>query len=258
MAGLIDTHAHLYEPDYEKDFDAFANELRQNGVEAVVCVGCEIATSKRTLEIAHKYPFIFAEVGFHPCDVGEITDDDWEKMKEMIADPRVVAVGEIGLDYHWDNVPRDIQKKWFIRQLDYANEIDLPVVIHSRKATQDLIEILKEHTPKKGVLHCFSESKETLKEIVKLGLSISMGGVVTFKNARKAVECIEVVPLDRLMLETDCPYLTPEPFRGKLNRPDYTIYTAEKIAEIRGMTTEEIIEITNKNAKEMFGLGEKL
>ncbi len=254
MTGLIDTHAHLYEPDYAKDFDTFAKEMQKNGIEAVVCVGCEIATSKRTLELAEKYPFIYAEVGFHPCDVGEITDADWEQMKTLIAHPKVVAVGEIGLDYYWDSVPRDIQKKWFKTQLEYAMQIDKPVVIHSRDATNDLLEILKEYRPKKAVLHCFSGSVETLKEIVKLGLSISMGGVVTFKNARKAVECIKAVPLDRLMLETDCPFLTPEPFRGKLNRPDYTIYTAQKIAELRGMDTQEIIDITNKNAKLMFNI----
>ena len=252
--GLIDTHAHLYEPEYVENMDTLMEELRQNGMENVICVGCEIATSKRTLEIAEKYDFVYAAVGFHPCDVGEITDGMWDEMKKMMAHPKVRAVGEIGLDYYWDKVPRDIQKQWFIKQLDYANEIGLPVAIHTRDATLDTLEILKEHTPKKGVLHCYSGSAETLKEVVKLGLYISMGGVVTFKNARRAVESIESVPLERLMLETDCPYLAPEPFRGKLNRPDYTLYTARKIAELRGMTEQEIIDITTKNAKQFFNI----
>ncbi len=253
MTGLIDTHAHLYEPEYADSFDAFANELTQNGVEKVICVGCNIETSKQTIEIANKYPFIYAEVGFHPCDVANITEDMWRQMKDLIACDKVVALGEIGLDYHWDSAPRDVQKEWFARQLDYANEAGLPAVIHSRDAMQDTIDILKAHPVQKGVIHCFSGSAESMQEILNLGYSISMGGVVTFKNARRALECIEQVPLDRLMLETDCPYLAPEPFRGKLNRPDYTRYIAQKIADIRGMKFEEIVDITNQNAKRMFG-----
>ena len=148
--GLIDTHAHLYEPEYVENMDALMGELRQNGMENVICVGCEIATSERTLEIADKYDFVYAAVGFHPCDVGEITDEMWEKMKKLMAHPKVKAVGEIGLDYYWDKVPRDIQKHWFIKQLDYANEIGLPVAIHTRDATMDTMEILREHTPKRA------------------------------------------------------------------------------------------------------------
>ncbi len=252
--GLFDTHAHLYEQDYMSDFDGFAKELLQNGVENVICVGCNIESVKQSIELAQKYDFIYAEAGFHPCDCKDITEHDFEIMKQLTKHKKVVAVGEIGLDYHWDNVPRDIQRYWFEKQIDFANEIGLPVVIHSREATADTLDVLKLHTPKKAVFHCFSGSVETLNEVVKMGMSISLGGVVTFKNAKNAVDCAKQVPSDRLMLETDCPYLTPEPFRGKLNRPDYTRFIAQKIADIRGVEYDEIVKITRQNAKNMFGV----
>ncbi len=254
MTGLIDTHAHLYEPCYMENTDEFMTELKQNGVEKVVCVGCELKTSEQTLALADKYDFIYAEVGFHPCDTKDVTEEDWQQMKKLLSHPKVVALGEIGLDYYWENSPREKQIFWFERQLDYAYEIGLPVVIHSRDATAQTIEILKKHKIHKGVFHCYSGSKETLKELVKMGFSISLGGVVTFKNARRAVECAEAVPLDRLMLETDCPFMAPEPHRGKTNRPDYTMYVAEKIGALRDMTGQQIADITRENAIKFFNL----
>ncbi|MBQ8606337.1 MAG: TatD family hydrolase [Clostridia bacterium] len=254
MTGLIDTHAHLYEPCYMENTDEFMAELKANGVEKVVCVGCELKTSKQTLALADKYDFIYAEVGFHPCDTKDVTEEDWEQMKKLLAHPKVVALGEIGLDYYWENSPRDKQLYWFEKQLDYAYEAGLPVVIHSRDAMAQTIDILKKHKIHRGVFHCYSGSKETLKELVKMGFSISLGGVITFKNARRAVECAQVVPLDRLMLETDCPFMAPEPHRGKTNRPDYTMYVAEKIGELRGMSAQEIADITRENAIKFFGL----
>jgi TatD DNase family protein len=234
--------------------DEFIAELKENGVEKIVCVGCELKTSEQTLALADKYDCIYAEVGFHPCDTKDVTEADWENMKKLLAHPKVVALGEIGLDYYWENSPRDKQLYWFEKQLDYAYEIGLPVVIHSRDAMAQTIEILKQHKIHKGVFHCYSGSKETLKELVKMGFSISLGGVVTFKNARRAVECAEAIPLDRLMLETDCPFMAPEPHRGKTNRPDYTMYVAEKIGEIRGMSGQEIADITRENAIKFFNL----
>lgn len=254
MTGLIDTHAHLYESQYDGILDSLIEEMSQNGIDKIICVGCNIKTTEQSIAIAQKYPHIYAEAGFHPCDTGDITDEKWERMKELARHPKIVAIGEIGLDYHWDNVPRDMQKYWFAKQIDFANEIGLPVVIHSREATLDTMTVLKDHTPKSGVFHCFSGSVETLKEVIDMGLSISLGGVVTFKNAKNAVECASEVPLDRLLLETDCPYLAPEPYRGKLNRPDYTMYVAEKIGQIRGMSGQEIADITAENAKRMFDL----
>ncbi len=252
--GLFDTHAHLYESVYLENLDNIMSELTQNGIENVICVGCNIKTTKDSIAISEKYPFVYAEAGFHPCDTGNITDDMWEEMKLLSQHKKVVAIGEIGLDYHWDNVPRDTQKYWFSKQLDYANDMGLPVVIHSREATLDTLEILNQHPVKKGVFHCYSGSVETLKTVMDMGLSISLGGVVTFKNAKNAQECAKVVPLDRLMLETDCPYLAPEPFRGKTNRPDYTIYVAQKIAQLRDMSVQDIIDITRHNAKQMFNI----
>lgn len=254
MTGLIDTHAHLYEPVYAENTDTLMKELRENGIEKLICVGCEIPTSKRCLELADSYDFIYAAVGFHPCDTADIKEDEWEQMKKLSEHPKVVAIGEIGLDYYWDRAPHDIQREWFERQLDFAYERGLPVAIHTRDAIAETIDILKNHKIHNGVFHCYSGSKETLKEIVKMGFSISLGGVVTFKNARRAVECAESVPLDRLMLETDCPYLAPEPFRGKTNRPDYTRFVAEKIGEIRGMSGQEIADITRENAIKFFNL----
>lgn len=254
MTGLVDTHCHLYEPDYDGIRDGLIAELKNNGVSKLICVGCNLKTTEQSIALAEKYDFIYAQAGFHPCDTADISDDMWRKMQGYAAHPRVVAVGEIGLDYHWDNSPRDRQKYWFGRQIDFANDIGLPVVIHSREATADTLEILKNHRPSKGVFHCFSGSVETLCEVIDMGLSISLGGVVTFKNAKNAVACAKSVPLDRLMLETDCPYLAPEPFRGKLNRPDYTVYVAEKIAQLRGMDTQDIIDITRNNAENMFNI----
>lgn len=252
MTGLIDTHCHLYEPDFDGIRDELIEQLPENGVSKLICVGCNIKTTEQSIALAEKYDFIFAEAGFHPCDTADITDCMWERMQELAAHPKVVAIGEIGLDYHWDSSPREKQKYWFQKQIEFADSIGLPIVIHSRDATADTLDILKKCPSKRGVFHCFSGSVETMREVMEMGLSVSIGGVVTFKNAKNAVECVKNVPLDRLMLETDCPYLAPEPFRGRLNRPDYTLYVAQKIAELRSMDTQEIIDITKKNAEAMF------
>ena len=254
MTGLIDTHCHLYEPDYDGFRDELIMQLPQNGVAKAICVGCNIETTLQSIELAEKYDFIFAQAGFHPCDTADINLEMWQQMQQLARHPKVVAVGEIGLDYHWDSSPRDTQKYWFAKQIDFANDIGLPVVIHSRDATADTLSTVREHTPKKGVFHCFSGSPETMKQVLDMGLSVSLGRAVTFKNAKNAVECARQIPLDRLLLETDCPYLAPEPFRGKLNRPDYTLYVAQKIAQLRDMQTQQIIDITAKNAERMFNI----
>ncbi len=254
MKGLIDTHCHLFEPVYDDVRDGLMEQMRQNGLYKLICVGCEPETVKQSIALAEKYEYVYVEAGFHPCDTADISDSMWEQMKKLIAHPKVVAVGEIGLDYHWESSPRDKQKYWFEKQLAYANEAGLPIVIHSRDAMEDTLEIIRKNPPPRGVFHCFSGSVETLREILKMNFSISLGGVVTFSNARRVVECAKAVPEDRLMLETDSPYLTPAPHRGKVNRPDYTRFVAEKIAEIRGVTTDEVIEFTTRNAEQMFGI----
>lgn len=254
MTGLIDVHCHLYEPDYDGIRDTLIEQLRENGVEKVICSGCNIKTTEQSLALAEKYDFIYATAGFHPCDTADISDDMWKRMQQLAAHDKTVAIGEIGLDYHWDDSPRDKQRYWFEKQIEFANALGKPVVIHSRDATADTLELLRKTPPERGLMHCFSGSVETLREVLQLGLSISLGGVVTFKNAKNAVDCAKAVPADRLMLETDCPYLAPEPYRGKTNRPDYTRFVAEKIAQLRGADVQTIIDTTRENALKMFDM----
>ena len=259
---LFDSHAHYDDAKFDEDRHTLLPSLNEMGVGYIVDVGCSFRSIPQAMYLAEKYDFIYFSAGFHPCDTQDAEDngenETLDYLRSVLSHEKCVAIGEIGLDYYWDDVPRDIQKKWFRLQLDLARETGMPVVIHDRDAHGDTMDILREYKDVCGILHSFSGSPEMAKELIKNGWYISFSGVLTFKNAARLPEVAAMVPIDRMLIETDCPYLTPEPFRGKLNRPDYTIYTAEKIAEIRGMTTEEIIEITNKNAKEMFGLGEKL
>lgn len=198
---------------------------------------------------------MYAAVGVHPDEVGALNEETFARMKELFAKPKVVAVGEIGLDYYWDNEAHDLQKKWFIRQLELARELDLPVLIHSREAAADTMEIMKQYGQGlNGVIHCYSYSKEMAREYVDMGYYIGVGGVVTFKNARKLKETVEEIPLSSILLETDCPYLAPEPNRGKRNSSLNLIYVAEKIAEIKGVTCEEVIAQTEANARKMYRL----
>lgn len=198
---------------------------------------------------------MYAAVGVHPDEVGSLDEEKFAHMKELLTNEKVVAVGEIGLDYYWDNESHDTQKKWFIRQLELARELNLPVNIHSREAAQDTMEIVKEHGRSlKGVIHCFSYSKEMALEYVKLGYYIGVGGVVTFKNAKRLKDTVEAVPLTAVVLETDCPYLAPEPYRGRRNNSTYIKYMAEEIARIKGVTGEEVVRQTEANARSLYRL----
>jgi TatD DNase family protein len=203
--------------------------------------------------LAQAYPHVYAAVGLHPDEVGVLDEEHMAILKEQCRQEKVVAVGEIGLDYYWDNESHEIQKKWFIRQLKLAREMNLPVIIHSRDAAEDTLQIMKAHAQGlRGVIHCFSYSKELAEEYVKMGFHIGVGGVVTFKNGRKLKEVVEAIPLSRILLETDCPYLAPEPYRGKRNQSSYLTYVAKAIAEIKGVTCEEVVAQTEQNAKELF------
>ena len=205
------------------------------------------------VELAHKYPFIYAAVGMHPDEVGDLNDERFEYLKSQCQKEKVVAVGEIGLDYYWDNESHDVQKKWFIKQLELARELDLPVIIHSRDAAADTLEIMKEYGQGlRGVIHCFSYSVELAREYVKMGFHIGIGGVVTFKNGRKLKEIAEEIPLDRILLATDCPYLAPVPFRGKRNCSAYISYVAQEIANLKGISYEEVVAQTEQNGKRLF------
>lgn len=252
--NIFDVHAHYDDEKFDEDREELLSSLPSLGVKAVVNASVDLATAKRAIEFTEKYPFMYAAVGIHPENLEGLEDNYLKVLGDLYENnKKVVAIGEIGLDYYWD-IPKEPQLKVFEDQLKLSIELDAPVVIHDREAHADTMRILKKYTPKKVLLHCYSGSKEMLKEVLKLGAFISMGGVVTFKNARVPVEVAEAVPLDRLFLETDCPYLSPVPFRGKRNSSEKIAFTAEKIAEIKGMEPQQLIDITTKNACEFFGI----
>ena len=252
---LFDTHAHYDDERFDEDRDTLLASMPENNVGLILNPGCDVESSRKAVSYANKYPFVYAAVGIHPDEVGSLNEETFAQMKELFKEEKVVAVGEIGLDYYWDNEPREVQKKWFIRQLELARELDLPVLIHSREAAADPMEIMKEHAKGlSGVIHCYSYSKEMAQEYIKMGFYIGVGGVVTFKNAKKLKEVVENIPLTSIVLETDCPYMAPEPNRGKRNNSAYIRYVAEKIAELKGITYEEVVEQTEKNARDMYRL----
>ncbi|MDR7857599.1 TatD family hydrolase [Tissierella sp.] len=253
---IIDSHAHLDDRRFDNDREMIIKNLKGNGVELVINIGADLQTSIASVSLAEKYDNIYAAIGVHPHSAKEMDYSTIEILKSFAKREKVVAIGEIGLDFHYDNSPRDVQRKWFKEQLKLAKEVDLPVVIHTREANQETFDILKEAQDGslRGVLHCYSGSVEMALEYIKLGFYISLGGPVTFNNAKVAKEVAKAVPLDKLLIETDCPYLTPVPYRGKRNEPIFVKYVAETIAEIRGITIEELGEATNRNTKKLFGI----
>lgn len=253
--NIFDTHAHYDDERFNEDRDELLSSLFKGSVSHIVGCGCDLKSSLATIALAEKYPNFFAAVGVHAHEAADCTDEDLAKISALYSHEKVVAVGEIGLDYHYDFSPRDRQIEVFTQQIKLANELGLPIIIHDREAHEDTLNILKELRPR-GVVHCFSGSREMAEEIVKLGLYIGLGGAVTFKNARRPVEVAEYLPLDRLLLETDAPYMTPVPFRGKRCDSAHIAYTAEKIAEVKGMDVQELIDACNENAKKLFGINQ--
>ncbi len=250
---IFDTHAHYDDEQFNEDRDKLLSSMPAWGVSAIVNVSASLDSCWKVVEMAHRYPFMYAAVGVHPDEVGALNEKSFGLMRELFEDDKVVAVGEIGLDYHWDTEPREVQKKWFIRQLELAGELRLPVNIHSRDASEDTFQIVKEHGKRlKGIIHCFSGSKELALEYVKLGFHIGVGGVVTFKNGRKLKQVVEEIPLESIVLETDCPYLAPEPYRGRRNHSAYLKYVAEEIAALKGLTAEEVIKKTEETARSIY------
>ena len=250
---IFDSHAHYDSQQFDEDREELLLSMEANGVGTIVNAGASWDSVTEVVELAQKYPFMYAAVGVHPDEVGALDDERFEYMKVQCKKDKVVAVGEIGLDYYWDNESHDVQKKWFIKQLELARELDLPVIIHSRDAAADTLEIMKEYGQGlRGVIHCFSYSIELAREYVKMGYHIGIGGVVTFKNGRKLKEIAAEIPLERILLETDCPYLAPVPFRGKRNDSHYISYVAQEIAELKGISYEEVVAQTEKNGKELF------
>lgn len=252
--SIFESHAHYDDDQFDVDRDMLLTSLPERGIETVVNIGASLESCKRTLEIAKQYKHVYAAIGVHPDEVGSLNEETFEWLKKQFGEEKVVAVGEIGLDYYWDKESREIQKKWFIAQLHLAKELDLPVVIHSREATEETLNIMKEYGQGKGVIHCFSGSVEIAREYVKMGYYLGVGGVVTFKNSRVLKEVVEAMPLSSLVLETDCPYLAPVPNRGKRNDSTMLQYVAQEIAQIKGITYEEVVEVTRKNGKELYGI----
>lgn len=254
MMRLFDTHAHLLSERFDEDREAVIMRLPQQGVIGLIEVGTTVADSEKAVRLAEQTGFIYAAAGVHPHEAVEMESGYIDGLRTLAMHPKVVAIGEIGLDYHYDFSPRDVQREVFGRQLELARALERPVIIHMREATQDTLAILREHKETRGVMHCFSGSAETAELCLELGLHISFTGSVTFKNARKVVEAAAVVPMDRLMAETDCPYLSPEPVRGRRNDPSNVRLVLEKLAEIKGVKPEELAETNIRNAKELFGI----
>ena len=253
MNNIFDSHAHYDSEAFDADRKELLGTLKNQGVVGVVNCGSDMASSLKSLELADEFDFIYAACGIHPHEAEGCKQGYLPVLKKLCLEEKCVAVGEIGLDYHYDFSPREIQKQVFEQQIVLAKELDLPVIVHDREAHEDTFELLKRYKPK-GVVHCFSGSAEMAKEIVKLGMYIGLGGAVTFKNARKPREVAAVVPSDRLLIETDCPYMTPVPHRGKRCDSTYIPFTAEVIAEVRGTTAQEILDLTRVNANSLFGL----
>lgn len=253
---IFDTHAHYDDEQFDIDREELLSSMKDAGISRIVDVGASIATTKKALELAHRYDFMYAAVGVHPSEVEELNDSSIELLKNLSMDEKCVAIGEIGLDYHWPEPSPELQKVWFKKQLGLARERNLPVIIHSRDAAFDTVEIMREEHAVDigGVVHCFSYSREVARQCLDMGFYIGVGGVLTFKNARKLVEVVEDTPMDRILLETDCPYLAPEPYRGKRNSSLYLPYVVQKMAELKGITTEEVIRITEENARKMYRL----
>ena len=250
---LFDTHAHMDDGAFDTDRRELLSALQGQGVALVMNPGCSLASSRNADALSRQYDFVYAAVGSHPDAADEVNEDVLEEYRKLCKlNPKIKAIGEIGLDYHYEDIPRELQLKAFRAQMALAAELDLPVIVHERDAHADGMAVVEEFPTVKGVFHCYSGSAEMAKELVKRGWYIGFTGVLTFKNARKAVEVASQIPMERLVLETDCPYMAPEPFRGKRNHPGYLYRMAEKLAEIRGLSVEEIHRITTENGRKLY------
>ncbi len=253
---LFDTHAHLDDRAFDSDREELLAALPEQGLALVMNPGCSLASSKNAVALAEKYPYIYAAVGSHPDAADEVSDAVVEEYRRLCRHPKVKAIGEIGLDYHYEDIPRDIQRAAFRRQMALAQELNLPVIVHEREAHEDGMAVVREFPNVKGVFHCYSGSPEMARQLVELGWYIGFTGVLTFKNARRAVETAVSIPLERIVLETDCPYMSPEPFRGKRNDPGKLYRMAQRLAELRGLDVEDVSRITTENGKRLYRIEE--
>ncbi len=253
VSGIFDSHAHYDDERFRDDLPDVLSHLTQNGVCAVLNVGCDEQSCLSTISLAKQIPWFYAAVGIHPHAADELSEHWMDTLMPLFSEEKVVALGEIGLDYHWDTPDRESQRALFEAQLQLAQQVNLPVIIHSRDACADTMELLHKYNPR-GVVHCFSGSAETAKEVVNMGMYVGFTGVVTFPNARKTFEAVRAVPMERLLLETDCPYMAPVPFRGKRTTSDMIQYTAQAIAEQKGLSAQEVIDIARENTCRLFGI----
>lgn len=253
---IFDTHAHYDDEAFDEDRDVLLSGMKEAGVEYIVNVGASMASSKRSMELSEKYPFVYAAVGVHPDEVGELDEEKLAQLKKWSAHTRVKAIGEIGLDYYWDKESHELQKIWFMRQMELAHEMKLPIIVHSREAAKDTLDMVRAAQPLElaGIIHCYSYSVEQAKEYLNMGYYLGIGGVLTFKNARKLKEVAAYAPLSQIVLETDCPYLAPVPYRGKRNDSSKIAYVAEELAAIKQVSVEEVLHITNENGRKLYGV----
>jgi len=256
---IFDTHTHYDDDQFDEDRDSLLLSLRENGIGAIANMGASMRGAKDSVALAKQYPFVYAAVGIHPDHAKDLNEEEFAVLKQLAAEEKVVAIGEIGLDYYWDSTEREDQKYWFKRQLALAQEVNLPVVIHSREAAADTLDIMKEayqasNKTLTGVIHCFSYGVEMAREYLNMNFFLGIGGVATFKNGRKLKEVIEAAPVEKIVLETDCPYLAPVPFRGKRNSSDQLSYVVSAIAELKGSSEEEVERITWENACSLYRL----
>ena len=250
---LFDTHAHMDDHAFDEDREALLASLPGAGLGLVMNPGCSLESSRNAVALAEQYDYIYAAVGSHPDVADEVNDAVLEEYRKLCKlNPKVKAIGEIGLDYHYEDIPRELQKKAFIAQMELAQELDLPVIVHEREAHQDGMDIVRQFPKVTGVFHCYSGSAEMAKQLVDMGWYIGFTGVLTFSNARKAIEVAQAIPLERIVIETDCPYMSPVPFRGKRNDPSRVCFVADKLAQIRGITQEEARAITLENGKRLY------
>ena len=250
----FDSHAHYDDESFDEDRDRLLVRMKDKGVGIIVNAAADLTSCRTGIELANKYSHIYCSVGVHPHDVATLKDGDINIIREFAKEKKVVAIGEIGLDYYYDTSPRDVQREWFEKQLSLAKELELPVIIHSREASQETFDIIERSGVRQGVIHCFSGSHELAKEYIKRGFYIGVGGTLTFKNAKKTVKVVEEISIESILIETDAPYLTPVPHRGKRNESSYLEHVVSKIAEIKKITSKEVEDITYANAKKLFGI----
>lgn len=251
---IFDSHAHYNDEAFNEDRNQLLTKLHSEGVEKIVNVCADLASINETIELTEKYDFMYGALGIHPSDSGPLTEADMDRIQELCSLEKIVAVGEIGLDYHWPDPDHDTQKRWFNRQLELSREVKLPVIIHSREACKDTLDILKNYKDVNGIVHCYSYTKETARDYLDMGYSFGIGGVITFKNAAKLKEAVEYIPLDKIVLETDCPYLAPVPFRGDRNHSGNIRLVIEEIASIKNVSVEEVEEQCYNNTMKIYGV----